>query len=423
MEKDFINNNLAEHDQLEKAYQSEPDEFKAQLGDALKSNPSSETLKAWHARLSYQVPEKIRKVSLIQLLMLCLVVGLLIKIHALPFINAGWFISRYAMAIVIGGLILYFLLASDNIHRVVVIAVALLLSCAIYVAFLPGPIVTAPASNSTAHSASVLMALIHFPMFALSLLGLSFMGENWRSTDYRLAYIGYLGEMLIFTLLILAGGVVLTLLTVVLFSNIDLDIENWYSENVVVIGLATAPIVGTYLYDSIRFRERTFAPLLSNVFAPLFLITIIAYLIATVMSGKSPFTDREYLIILNGLLLITLAITVFSISGKKEAELSQLSDFINVALLIATLGLNAAALAAILYRWADEGTTVNRVVVTGANIIVFLHLISLLWAYIVHARGSQNVNKLKHAVGRYLPVYGVWSFVVLFVLPLVFKYQ
>lgn len=423
MEKDFIQSNLAEHDELERAYQTEPDEFKAQLDGALKTFPNCETLRVWRARLSYQVPEKKRKVSLIQLLVLCMVVGLFIKAPVLSFVAVDWFIPRYALIIVIAGLILYFLLASTSIHRAVVNAAFVFLCVVIYVAFLPGPVVTPPALYSVAHSPSVLMALIHFPMFALSLLGICYMGENWRTTDSRLAYVGYLGEMLIYTLLILVGGVVLTMLTMVLFSNIDLNIEEWYSENVVVIGLATAPVVGTYLYDTIRDRERTFAPLLSNVFAPLFLITIVAYLIATVMSGKSPFTDRDFLVTLNGLLLITLAITVFSISGKKDSGLSRLSDFINVALLVATLVLNAAALAAILYRWAEEGTTVNRVVVTGANIIIFLHLVGLLWAYIGQLRGSHNLDNLKHAVTRYLPVYGAWSFFVLFVLPLVFKYR
>jgi len=373
MEKDFIQNNLLEFDQLEQAYQSAPDEFKAQLDDALNNNPHSEALKVWQARLSYQAPEKKRNVSLIQLLLLCMAVGLLVKMHALSFIVDDWYIARYVPAIVISGLIIYFVLAADAIHRAVKVA--------------------------------------------------SFMGENWRSTDQRLAFVGYLGEVLIYTLLILLGGMVLTGITIALFSSIGLYIEQWYTEYVVVLGLASAPIVGTYLYDSIRDRESTFAPLLSNVFAPLFLITVIGYLVATVASGKSPFTDRNFLITLNGLLLVTLAITVFSISGKKNAGLTRITDFVNIALLIATLVLNAAALSAILYRWADEGTTVNRVVVTGANIIIFFHLLVLLWAYIVQARSGGSLENLKHAVARYLPVYSAWSFIVLTILPLVFKYQ
>ncbi len=423
MEKDFVQNNLAQHAQLEQAYQNEPDEFKAQLDNALDNNQSCETLSVWHARLSYQASQRERKVSLIQLLVLCMVVGLLVKTHALPFIDDVWFISRYAPASVITGLIGYFLLTLESIQQAVVIVSAILLCCAMYVAFLPGPVVTPHNLYSATHSPSVLMALIHFPIFSISLLGICFMGENWRSTDQRIAFVEYLGEMLIYTLLILVGGIVLTSLTMILFSNIDLNIEDWYFNYIIVIGLATAPIVGTYLYDSINHRKTTFAPLLSNVFAPLFLITIIAYFIATVTSGRSPFTDRDFLITLNGLLLITLAITVLSISGKKDAGRSRLSDFVNIALLVATLALNAAALAAILYRWSDEGITVNRVVVTGANIIVFFHLIGLLWTYVVQSRGSQNVSNLKRAVARYLPVYTVWSFVVLFVLPLVFKYQ
>ena len=422
MEKDFISNNLANHDQLEWAYQNKPDEFKAQLNDALATNPDSETLRVWRARLSYQVPEKKRNVSLVQLLLLCMLVGFFIKMHALPFVADEWFVSRYAALAVIAGLFVYFILAAESIHRVVIIAAAVLLCCAIYVAFLPGPL-ERPRGFREPFSDSVLMALVHFPMFSLSLLGISFMGEHWRSPDHRLAYVGYLGELLIYTVLILAGGVVLSVLTVVLFSNISLNIDEWYFENVVVIGMATAPVVGTYLYDSIRYRERTFAPLLSNVFAPLFLITVLGYIIATLLSGKNPFMDRDFLITLNGLLLITLAITVFSISGKKDARHSRLSDFINVALLVATLALNAAALAAILYRWTDEGITVNRVVVTGANVIIFLHLITLLWAYIFQAKGVQNLDNLNRAVTKYLPVYSAWSFIVLFVLPLVFKFQ
>jgi len=423
MEKDFIQNNLLEHDQLEQAYQSTPHEFEAQLDEALKNHPNSETLRVWQARLSYQAPEKKRNVSLTQLLLLCMAVGILVKIHALPFIEDEWFVSRYVPVIVISGLILYFLLAADTVHRAVVIAVIVLLCCLIYVAFLPGPFVSGPYVDTAQDSHSVIMALIHFPLFALSLLGISFVGENWRSTDHRLAFVGYLGEVLIYTLLILIGGMVLTALTIALFSSIGLDIEQWYTDYVVVIGLASAPIVGTYLYDSIRDRESTFAPLLSNVFAPLFLITVVGYLIATVASGKSPFTDRDFLITLNGLLLITLSITVFSISGKKDAGFTRITDLVNVALLVATLALNAAALAAILYRWADEGTTVNRVVVTGANIIVFLHLIVLLWAYIIQARGNGSLENLKHSVARYLPVYSAWSIIILFVLPFVFNYQ
>jgi len=423
VDKDFIQNNLLEHDQLEQAYHTAPDEFKAQLDDALNNNPDSETLKAWQARLSYQAPEKKRKVSLTQLLLLCLAVGLLVKMHALPFIVDDWFIPRYVPVIVISGLILYFLLAADTVHSAVMIAAVVLICCLIYVAFLPGTYITWSYSETASDSQSIIMALVHFPLFALSLLGISFVGENWRSTDHRLAFVGYLGELLIYTLLILFGGIVLTVLPIALFSSIGFYIEQWYTAYVVVIGLAAAPIVGTYLYDSIRDRESTFAPLLSNVFAPLFLITVVGYLIATVASGKSPFTDRDFLITLNGLLLVTLAITVFSISGKKDAGLTRITDLVNIALLVGTLALNAAALAAILYRWADEGTTANRVVVTGANIIIFLHMIVLLWAYIKQARSSGSLENLKHAVARYLPVYSAWSFIVLTVLPLVFKYQ
>jgi len=127
-----------------------------------------------------------------QLLLLCIVVGLLVKMRALPFIVDDWFVPRYVLVIVISGLMLYFFIAADAVHRAVLIAVVVLLCCSIYVVFLPGPFV-----DSAADSQSVVMALIHFPLFSLSLLGISFMGDNWCLTDYRLAFVGYLGESVV----------------------------------------------------------------------------------------------------------------------------------------------------------------------------------------------------------------------------------
>ena len=99
-----------------------------------------------------------------------------------------------------------------------------------------------------ADSASITMALIHIPMFSLSLLAMSFMSNNWKTTESRLGFIRYLGEMGIFTVLILLGGIVLTGLTLGLFSAIGFSIEKWYMNYVVVLGLVSSPIVATYIY-------------------------------------------------------------------------------------------------------------------------------------------------------------------------------
>jgi len=67
-----------------------------------------------------------------------------------------------------------------------------------------------------------------------------------------------------------------------------------------------------------RVPKSKFASILSNVFSPLFLVTVLVYLAAATYQGKSPFTDRLSHINFNGLLVIILALTIFSISGKKK---------------------------------------------------------------------------------------------------------
>lgn len=123
--------------------------------------------------------------------------------------------------------------------------------------------------------------------------------------------------MAIFAVLIVLGWIDLTGLTLGLFSVIGFSIDRWYMNYIVVLGLVSAPVVATYIYD-ISYERSRFASILSNVFSPLFLITVIAYLGATVYQGRTPFTDREFLITFNGLLVVILAITIFSVSVKAK---------------------------------------------------------------------------------------------------------
>ena len=83
----------------------------------------------------------------------------------------------------------------------------------------------------------------------------------------------------------------------------------------VILGLVSAPIVATYLYDIVLRQKSNISNIIANTFSPLFLITVICYLIAMFYAKKSPYSDRDFLITFNGLLIAVWAITVFSISG------------------------------------------------------------------------------------------------------------
>ena len=404
--------NLDQPEVLECHYRSDPERFEADFQDAIQHKSDSETLRVWQARLSYLSPAVVQKISVAALVTLCLVAGFFTKLPAFLPVGDSWYYPRFMPLITIVAVVVYFLITATNkrMRSVVALGVA---GCIAYLLVLP----------DADSSDSITMALIHLPLFAMSLLAASFMSDQWNSVEARLNFIRYIGEMLIYTSLILLGGMVLTAITLGLFNLIDLDIDEWYMEYVVVLCLVSAPVVATYLFDTLQRRQSRFAPMLSNVFSPLFLITILAYLVATFYQGRSPFTDRDFLILFNGLLLVILVLTIFSISGKKRASHIQLSDYINVLLVAATLVVNVIALSAILFRWLEFGLTVNRLVVTGANLTIFVHLILILVQYAKCLKQNRRLTSLEAIVARYLPVYTVWSLIVAVVLPLVFQFK
>jgi hypothetical protein len=252
---------------------------------------------------------------------------------------------------------------------------------------------------------------------------LSAYGNDWQSNRSKILFVRYLGEVLIYASVILLGGVVLTSLTFALFSLIHINMEKWYLNYVVVFGLVASPVVATYLYDVVLGRESRLATIIANIFSPLVLVTVCAYLLIIIAQGKSPYFDRDFLITINGLLLIVLAITVYSVSGKSSMGNQRLVDAINISLITVTLVIDFYALSAILFRWAEYGVTPNRVSVTGANILIFGHLILILRAYIAHVRKRCSSELLLNTVAKYLPIYTGWSVLMVIGLPLAFGFQ
>jgi len=78
---------------------------------------------------------------------------------------------------------------------------------------------------------------------------------------------------------------------------------------------------------------------------------------------------------------------------------------------------NGVALSAIGFRITEWGFTPNRTVVLGENVLIFAHLI-LIVAVLVHVmRRKAALNNVESSVSRFLPLYGVWTAVVVFLFP------
>ena len=411
--QDELIRRLEDPSALEHFYQTKPREFLSWLEVANAQLPNSETLSVWNARIGYsnRAMERNNLSGAFAVILIALLAGLFMKGHALPMIDDAWYLERFAPVIAIGSMTAYFLW-SRPVTRLGALSVLGVAICIIVLMFLP---------NSTG-SATVKMSLLYMPMVLLSLLGLTLAGEDWRSTKARVAFVRFLGEVSIYALVILLGGVVLTLLSLSLFSAVGLNLNDFYFEYVVVFGLSAAPAVATYLFDSMLGGESGLATHISRIFAPLFLVTVCAYLLVIIIQGSNPYEDRDFLITINGLLLVVLAITVYSVSGVEVAAQNRIVGVINISLVAVTLVINIWALSAILFRWAEYGLTPNRVAVTGANVLIFVHLVLILRTHIMQLWRGRSSEQLLGTVARYLPIYTIWSVLMAFGLPLAFQF-
>ena len=415
MNENLIINSIDNPSTLEKLYRNNRKQFRAWLDEALNECPESDILKVWSARLYYVEPiaDQKKKVPVLIIVVLSLISGVLVKLPNFFPITENWYYPRFVPLIILSALIFYFLgTATKSIHVRIKVLTGLTL-CTLVLLLLPHDL----------KSASIIMSQIHIPMVLISLLALSFMGKKWMDQEVRLSFIRYIGEIFIYGTILLLGGIVLTLLTFGLFELIGLSIQDWYIDYIVILGLIASPIVSTYIYDSVLGRDSKLATLIANVFSPLFLTTVVAYLLAILYQGKSPYTDRNFLIMFNGLLIIVLAITIFSISGRSNSKTSKFFDAINTSLVAITLIINIIALSAMIFRLTEYGITPNRISVTGANILVFVHLVLILKEFINQLRTTYNQESLNRVVAGYLPVYSTWSIFIAVGLPLLFKFQ
>jgi hypothetical protein len=236
-------------------------------------------------------------------------------------------------------------------------------------------------------------------------------------------YIRYNGELLIYSTVILIGGMVLTGVTFALFGLIELSIEEWYLKNVVVYGAIASPIVATLIVTRIVGTRFRISPLLAKVFTPLFLLTVVAYLIAMAVNHKSPFSDRDFLIAFNGLLLVVLGLCVFSISERSAKKSVGVVDIMNIGLVAVTLVIDVIALAAILFRLSSYGFTPNRVAVLGANLLSFCHLAGILYHYARFTHKCGTFESIEKWIVGYIPMYTIWSVCVAVGFPFIFWFK
>ncbi|AHM57784.1 hypothetical protein EAL2_808p02790 (plasmid) [Peptoclostridium acidaminophilum DSM 3953] len=410
----LIIENIDSPHELEKMYRDDPEAFIRSFSYALEQNPDSQVLAVWHERLNFKETPNTEKASLLKkdfLLMgiLAILAGIstriilhFVEMEAIAPINLVFGVVPFIAA--------YFVYNNTPKKNVMSMLAALFLIPVFYINLLPLELTD-----------SIIMAYLHLPVFMWILLGLAFTGDEYGIGSARLAYLKFNGEFCIVYASMAISGMLLTGLTMQLFSFVGMDISEFYFKNVVLFGAAALSVVATYLVSKNLKFAQNIAPYIAKIFSPLVLLTLIAYLATVVVAGKNPFLDRNFLISFNGILLSALAVTIFSITGSGADEKKNISDYINFALIVLALVIDSVALSAIVFRLSSYGITPNRIAVLGVNILIWANLLWIMVSYVGFLSNKTGPSSVQDSITKYLPVYGLWAALVTFTFPLIFN--
>lgn len=397
---------------LEKMYNQNKSEFKALLKDLYDENPDSQILEVWYYRLfSEEGMQKTRIIlnkGFIIMLALAILSGIisrftyyLVSQHNVSEIN-----FLFGVVPFIGVL---FLFENPLPKKSVAIIGSVLLLLIMYFNILPND-----------YSDRIIITYLHLPVLLWVMLGYVFVLQDYKNDRQTLAYLKFNGEFLLIYVFIAIAGVVLSLVTMLLFSFINLDIYQFYFENIVLVGVASLAVFTSYFVLHDLKIAKYVLPLLAKIFGPLFLVTLLLFLISIIFTASNPFTDRDFLLLFNAILVLVLGVTVFSVIERSENSEKDIFDYVNIGMLITALIINVIALSAIIFRLTSYGITPNRVAVILMNLIVFAHLLLITIPYFKFIFRGSAIEFVGKAITKYMIVYGVWATVVILLFPLLF---
>ena len=413
--REEIKNNLDNPVQLERLYQENRTGFKREFNLIYQDIRETVTAQIWNARLNFG-NEKISwgtNKELIFVLVISFIAGLIAKIPDFTDITPDYFYPRNIAFVAFPLLAAYFAWKHKNQTTKILIVALVFVVSAIYINLLPDD----PASDT------VILACIHLPLFLWTVLGFTFVGDKLNNNQRRLDYLRYNADLVVMTTIILIAGGLLTAITFGLFELIDIKIEEFYFHYIGIWGLASAPIIGTYLVQTNPQLVNKVSPVIAKVFTPLVLVTLVVYLVALIFAGKDPYNDRQFLLIFNALLIGVMAIIFFSIAETSKNANSKIGTILLLGLSIVTVIVNGIALSAILFRISEWGITPNRLAVLGGNILILTNLLIVTYRLFKTIKDNSEIEKVENSIASFLPIYCLWTIFVTFVVPVLFNFK
>ncbi|HTL57562.1 MAG TPA: permease prefix domain 1-containing protein [Candidatus Limnocylindrales bacterium] len=274
----------------------------------------------------------------------------------------------------------------------------------------------------TQRGSTEVLAALHLPIALWLVVGIAYAGGRWSQVEGRMDFIRFSGELFIYYVLIALGGGVFTAFMGMIFKAIGIDVEHFFQSWLLPCGAVGAVLVGSWLVEAKQSVIENMAPVLTRLFTPLFAAMLITFLGTVLWTGRGIDIERNVLIAFDLLLVVVIALLLYSASARDPRSRPGAFDVLQVALVLSALLADAVALWAIAARITDFGFSPNRVAALGENVIL---LVNLAWSavlYLRFLRGRGSLTPLEKWQTDYLPVYAAWAAMVVILFPPVFRY-
>ncbi len=412
--KDQILGHLNHPGELEKLYRSNKGLFRREFNSLYPEIQGSQFAVFWNERLNYERDEINwpggRELVFVSIAILF--AGLTAKLPAFLHIDEENFYTRNAGFIIFPALSAYFAWKNKLSIGKIAFTAGMALVGLLFINWLPD-----------AKSDTLMLSCMHMAFFLWSLLGFAFVGGKDSNGEKRLAWLCFNGDLVVMSALIAIAGFILCGVTAGLFSLIGFNVEKLYQDFLLPFGLPAVPILGTYLTQTNPNLVGKVSPVIAKIFCPLVLGMLIIYLIAIVVTGKDLYNDRDFLMVFNALLIGVMAIIFFSVAESSKTTNSKMETWTLALLSAATIIVNGFALSAILFRISEWGITPNRAAVLGSNVLILINLLLVTVLLFRVLLKKNEITVVGKTITYYIPVYFIWSTIVIFLFPYLFGFK
>jgi len=410
-----ILDNLDQPAQLEQLYRQNKSLFQRAFEAAYPDIQQHAVAQTWYERLNFRQDEISWGSSheRIFIAIAILIAGFIAKIPDFTGIDEDFFFPRNISLIVLPLLAAYFSWRQQlNLRQWLVPLLATAVS-AVYINLLP----------NNDNSDTLILACIHLPLFLWVIMGYAYLGEQYNSPTKRIDFLRFNGDLVVMSAVIALSGALFTGITIGLFHLIDIDIEEFYFNYIAVWGLPAVPIAGTFLVQNNAQLVSKISPVIARIFTPLVFLTLLIFLIAVIYSGKDPYNDREFLLLFNLLLIAVMALILFSLGEATRQTGHRINLLFLFGLSVLAIIDNGIALSAIAFRLFEYGLTPNRIAVMGGNLLILGNLLVVAYQLGNVLKGREGIEKVESSMANYMPVYGLWTAIIVFLLPLLFGFK